>query len=216
MKAPDPERPEPAKPGRRPSPEVRRSAILEAAGAVFFEQGFTAASIDAIIERTGGSKRNIYQEFGSKEGLFTALVTEISDRVLAALSAEEGAARDLHAALLGIGRRLMSLYLSPALIGVYRAIVTESQRFPELARYFYEKGPERGETRLAELLEAANAAGQADVPDCRLAASHFVGMLRDNLHLQVVLGLRAAPGPEELEKAVKSVVDLFYYGVRRR
>jgi hypothetical protein len=28
------------------------------------------------------------------------------------------------------------------------------------------------------------------IADCRQAADHFIGMLRDNRHLQVVLGLR--------------------------
>jgi AcrR family transcriptional regulator len=53
---------------RRP-PEDRRELILDAAGKVFFEQGFSATSVDAIITRLGGSKRTIYNEFGSKEGL---------------------------------------------------------------------------------------------------------------------------------------------------
>ena len=56
---------------RRPSKNARRAAILEAAAQVFFEQGYAATSIDAIIKRLGGSKRTIYNEFGSKEGLFT-------------------------------------------------------------------------------------------------------------------------------------------------
>src|SRR3546814_12122601 len=69
-------------PMKRPSPDDRRAAILEAAGQVFFEQGYAATSIDAIIERAGGSKRNIYSEFGSKEGLFTALVSESADAAI--------------------------------------------------------------------------------------------------------------------------------------
>jgi hypothetical protein len=106
--------------------------------------------------------------------------------------------------------------MSPALVGVYRTIVTESQRFPDLAKSFYEKGPGRAEARLAAVLDAANASGQATVADCALAASHFVGMFRDNLHLQVVLGLRPPPGPEEREGAVKSAVDIFFYGIQPR
>ncbi|TIW33462.1 MAG: helix-turn-helix transcriptional regulator, partial [Mesorhizobium sp.] len=42
----------------------RREALLQAAAEIFFEQGYAATSIDAIIERAGGSKRNIYNEFG--------------------------------------------------------------------------------------------------------------------------------------------------------
>jgi AcrR family transcriptional regulator len=107
MKPPKLKSPAPGKSTRRPSPEVRRAAILDAAALVFFEQGYSAASIDSIIERIGGSKRNIYNEFGSKEGLFTALVSEISEKVMAALSDEEIRDQDLHRALIGIGHRLM-------------------------------------------------------------------------------------------------------------
>jgi AcrR family transcriptional regulator len=56
---------------RRP-PEARRELILDAAGKVFFEQTFSPTSVDAIITRLGGSKRTIYNEFGSKE---TPLIT---------------------------------------------------------------------------------------------------------------------------------------------
>src|SRR5215475_7065572 len=80
---------------KRSPRENRRAAILEAAAQVFFEQGYAATSIDAIIERIGGSKRTIYNEFGSKEGVFTALVSESADAALAALSVERFAGRNL-------------------------------------------------------------------------------------------------------------------------
>ena len=73
---------------RRPSKNARRAAILEAAAQVFFEQGYAATSIDAIIKRLGGSKRTIYNEFGSKEGLFTALVSENAGTALSALAVD--------------------------------------------------------------------------------------------------------------------------------
>ncbi len=104
----------PARSKRMPQ-EDRRAAILEAAAQVFFEQGYAATSIDAIIERIGGSKRNIYNEFGNKEGLFTALITESADTALAALSVERFAGRNLSEVLLEFGRRLMAIYMSPAL-----------------------------------------------------------------------------------------------------
>lgn len=47
--------------------KARRQALLQAAAEVFFEQGYAATSIDPIIERAGGSKRNIYNEFGTSE-----------------------------------------------------------------------------------------------------------------------------------------------------
>src|SRR5258708_6228874 len=102
----------------------RRVEILEAAALAFFEQGYAATSIDAIIERVGGSKRNIYNEFGSKQGLFTAMVSEIADSALSSLDLEKFDG-DLEATLRRLGHRLAHIYLSPNLVGVYRIIVAE-------------------------------------------------------------------------------------------
>jgi AcrR family transcriptional regulator len=198
---------------RRPSKNARRAAILEAAAQVFFEQGYAATSIDAIIKRLGGSKRTIYNEFGSKEGLFTALVSENAGTALSALAVDGLEGRSLSEVLLEFGRRLLAIYMSPGLIGVYRSIMPEAGRFPELAREFFEKGPGRASDRLAEVLEEARDRGEIELEDCRGAADHFVGMFRDNLHLQVVLGLRPPPSPPEAEAAVTSAVGIFLHGI---
>ncbi|MBR1146770.1 TetR/AcrR family transcriptional regulator [Bradyrhizobium sp. AUGA SZCCT0431] len=192
----------------------RREALLRAAAEVFFEQGYAATSIDAIIERAGGSKRNIYSEFGNKQGLFSAIVKENADRVLSTLIIEQTEGHDLRATLTAFGLHLMGVHMSPTLIGIYRIAVTEANRFPDLVKSFYEQGPGRATSRLAEVLEAANKRGEIRTDDCSRMAGHFVGMIRDNLHLQVVLGLRAAPSDREIQAAVGSAVEVFLNGVR--
>jgi len=195
---------------------ARRATLLAAAAEVFLEQGYTATSIDAIIERAGGSKRNIYNEFGSKEGMFTALVSKFAEEVLSSLVIEELEGRDLRGTLIAFGEHLMGVYMSPALIGVYRTVVAEANRYPALGKAFYAHGPARATTRLAEVLQTAKARGEICCEDCSRVADHFVGMIRDNLHLQVVLGLRPPPGADEAHMLVLSVVDLFLNGVKSR
>ncbi|WP_071000785.1 TetR/AcrR family transcriptional regulator [Methylobacterium sp. C1] len=199
---------------KRASRDGRRAAMLDAAAAVFFDQGYAATSIDAIIERVGGSKRNIYNEFGSKEGLFTALVSENADAILAALPAERSSDSSLDDLLHEFGRQLMTVYMSPALLGTYRAVMAEASRFPALARSFYEKGPGRAADRLAEVLADAGERGEIGLDDFATAANHFVGMLRDNLHLQVVLGMRPPLSPAEIETSVTTAVGIFLDGVK--
>ncbi|MCA1408931.1 TetR/AcrR family transcriptional regulator [Ensifer sp. IC3342] len=193
----------------------RRQAILQAAAEVFFEQGYAATSIDAIIERAGGSKRNIYNEFGNKEGLFSAIVAESADKLLSTLVIEEIEGHDLEETLTAFGQRLMGLYMSPTLIGIYRIAITEANRFPDLVKAFYEQGPGRATSRLAEVLEIARGRGEIRSDDCRRLAGHFVGMIRDNL-LQVILALRPPPSDEEAREAVASAVEVFLNGVRPR
>ncbi|MCR9282626.1 MAG: TetR/AcrR family transcriptional regulator [Rhodobacteraceae bacterium] len=201
---------------RRSTAKQRRSAILKAAADLFFEQGYSATSIDAIIERVGGSKRNVYNEFGSKEGLFTALVTDTADRALIALEPDRSGERSLGETLRDFGRQLLIVYMSPASIGVLRTIMAEATRFPELTQAFYETGPGRSSARLTEVLEAAKSSGEITVADCPKAADNFMGMLRDNLHLQVMLGLKPRPDEREIDLIVQTVVDIFLHGVCRR
>jgi AcrR family transcriptional regulator len=191
-------------------PNARRDALLQAAAEVFFEQGYAATSIDAIIERAGGSKRNIYNAFKNKEGLFSAIVSQNADRILSPVI--EG--RDLRETLTIFGRHLMEAYISPSLIGVYRIAVAEANRFPDLVKVFYERGPGRATARLAELLEQAGKRGEVRAGDYPRMANQFVGMIRDNLHLQVVLGLRPPPSADEAREAVDSAVEIFLNGVR--
>ena len=112
------------------------------------------------------------------------------------------------------GRHLLRIYMSPTVIGIYRLAVTEANRFPDLAKVFYEQGPGRTTIRLAQILEEAQKRDEIRMGDCRHLADRFMGMIRDNLHLQVVLGLRPPPSEKEADEAVRSAVDLFLNGVR--
>ena len=74
---------------RRPrDADATRRAILGAAFAEFTERGYSGGRVDDIASRTGMSKRMIYYYFGSKEGLYAAVLEEAY-----------GAMRDAEAAL---------------------------------------------------------------------------------------------------------------------
>lgn len=190
---------------------ARREALLQEAAAVFFEQGYAATSIDAIIERVGGSKRNIYKEFGNKEGLFAAIVDENADRLLSTLEVGQIEGQDLEEILTTFGKHLLGLYISPSVIGLYRIAISEAHRFPDLVKIFHEQGPGRATQRLAEVLEAAQQRGEIQTKDCTHVSRHFVGMIRDNL-LQAIVGVDQEPSRE----VVSSAVELLLNGIRTR
>ncbi|MEI8632729.1 TetR/AcrR family transcriptional regulator [Vibrio sp. PP-XX7] len=50
------------------SRNVLKEQLLEAAASEFLEKGFSAASLDSIIKKAGGSKSKIYNYFGGKGG----------------------------------------------------------------------------------------------------------------------------------------------------
>jgi AcrR family transcriptional regulator len=61
---------------RKPDAERTRRDILAIARAEFVEHGLSGARVDAIAERTRTTKRMIYYYFGSKEGLYAAVLQQ--------------------------------------------------------------------------------------------------------------------------------------------
>src|SRR6266702_2643429 len=61
---------------RKYDPEQTKRNILEVATQEFSSMGLTGARVDAIAERTNTTKRMLYYYFGSKEGLYEAVIEE--------------------------------------------------------------------------------------------------------------------------------------------
>ncbi len=79
MTADDPTTPDASaasKPGRKNNPEATKQNILDVAREEFANLGFSGGRVDAIAERTRTTKRMIYYYFGSKEGLYLAVLEQ--------------------------------------------------------------------------------------------------------------------------------------------
>lgn len=95
---------------RTQDPDGTRRNIIEVATREFAEYGLAGARIDEIAAATQTSKRMIYYYFGSKEGLFIAVIEEIYRRFN---EAESELALDLEApteSLVAIVRFIWSYY----------------------------------------------------------------------------------------------------------
>jgi AcrR family transcriptional regulator len=66
---------------RTNDPERTMAGILEMASKEFAEKGLSGARIDAIADATRTSKRMIYYYFGSKEGLYVAVLEDAYRRM---------------------------------------------------------------------------------------------------------------------------------------
>jgi AcrR family transcriptional regulator len=69
--APSPE------PRRKYDPEETKRNILDIATQEFSAMGLAGARVDAIAERTNTTKRMLYYYFGSKEGLYEAVLEQV-------------------------------------------------------------------------------------------------------------------------------------------
>jgi len=191
----------------------RTSRIMVAASRLVLEHGYGATSMDAVARAAGVSKATLYAHFTSKADLFAAIVASECARVVPALAGPDIDALPVTEALERMGRNFLDLVLSANALGVFRVVVAETSRFPELGRAFYRSGPERTLAMLSDYLERADRRGLLAVPDPLAAAELLWGMIRSHFHLRCLLGVDSeAPDAAERDLHVRRAVSLFVRG----
>lgn len=181
--------------------------VLDAAAAVFLERGYGAATIDMIALEAHSAKRTIYLRFGDKAGLFAAVVHRLSDAVVSGFPVAPDPSRPMRKELKNFARRLLILALSSKALGVYRLVVGEATRFPDLAHAFYENGPGRGVAALTCYFEAMPTLPSGAEP--ALLAEQFFNASLGELHRKALLGIGEAPAKQEIDKQAEFATRLF-------
>jgi AcrR family transcriptional regulator len=193
---------------------ARRQAMLDAARELFLEKGFECTSLSDIVERSKGSRSTLYDQFGSKDGLLRALVEGITSTVWELLGDETGPCTFCEAGLIELGGRFVRAALAPDNIAVYRILVAEGHRVPEIAELFFNTGPRTLERRLAERFRSALSVREdAGSPD--EIAQIYLGAMLGDLHVRQVLGLVPHWSDEQIDSHVRIAVGIFLDGVGR-
>jgi AcrR family transcriptional regulator len=206
-----------ATPAVEPPALSKRDAILQAGAIVFMEQGFGPASMDEVARLASVSKATIYSYFDSKQALFGAIVTGRCAAMVPIIEAAALGDQRPAEALRIIGRQFLDLLMSRGPLALYRIVLAEAGRFPELGRIFYESGPNRVAAALADYLARQHALGVLDAPHPRVLAEQFFGMVLGQIHVRLMLGISdAVPGPDERAQVVGLAVQTFLNGVSRR
>lgn len=192
----------------RPRDPERGRRILEAAQRHFNEHGLERANVDAIAADAGVSKMTVYNNFGSKEGLFQAVVRDRTAAVMAGVAGARALDPDQpEKALLTIGARFLALARGDAL-GALRAVYGVAGVQPEVCRALYEDGPERVNGELAAYLRRANSAGTLKVRNPHQAADLFLSMFLGSGHIRGMLKLKM-PDSREDRALLREAVRVF-------
>jgi AcrR family transcriptional regulator len=183
---------------------------------VFLERGFEAATLDEVIRRAGGSRATLYAQFGDKAGLFAAIIADMCEQLSEPLRAEiANAVRSPEETLRALAAALMRVLMSAEGLALYRLVIGQSVRFPELGRQVFEAGPQVGATILAAYLRQQTKAGRLRVRDPELSARHFLEMVKGDLHTRALFGL-APPSRAEIARCVGEAARTFVAGLQAK
>lgn len=192
--------------------------VLDGARTVFMRDGFEGASVDDIVREAGVSKATLYSYFADKRLLFLEVAKMECQAQSHAAASRIEASGDVREVLKDAAGRMVRFFTSDVGMQVYRIVVGESQRFPEIGREFYNSGPAMVREILTKFLQKAVDAGKLEIEDVELAADQFPELCKAGIHLQLVLGLRDSFTDEEIDRVIDGAVDVFLakYGVDGR
>lgn len=180
--------------------QEKRALIVTAATALFLELGYHRTSLARIAEQSGVSKATLYKQFPSKADLFDAMVTEAWSS-----ADEEGSAPagNIFEGLSIIGSHYAELLARAQMTDLFRIVIAELPRFPELANAQFSHGKMPYFESLRNYLEIEHDAGTVQVEDADLAATQFLGMISNYVFWPTLL----VPGWEVSAERVAEVVE---------
>jgi len=165
----------------------KRASILRAARPILLRDGLGGTTLDRVATEGGIAKMTLYRHFPSKEALFEGLVAAMCEYMREGLENAPSPALDKAAAdrLAEELRAFTVALIDPDALALYRVIVADGWRFPDLARVFDESGMRVIRRRIAEILEAGG------VPANRTAqvAGEVVAIALGDAYQHAVLGI---------------------------
>jgi AcrR family transcriptional regulator len=194
--------------------EARLRALTETAADLFLEKGFEALSLDDLIARVGGSRRNIYGRFGNKEGLFVAIVTSLCEELSAPLkSLDIPRTGNLAEALQPFGRELLRIVLLPRTLAIHRLMIAEAPRYPHLAQAIWQAGHAQAANMLTAWIVHQQESGllRKDTA-AAMVAQNFVDLVVADAQLKALIGIGRSPDAAECERIVTTATAVFLQG----
>jgi AcrR family transcriptional regulator len=180
--------------------ETSREALLAGARAAFARHGYADAPLESLVREAGLTKGALYHHFGSKQGLFVAVVKAIDAEILARVQAEAPEQPATRAAFVKACRLYLEALLDP---GVRRILLIDC---PAVLghRAMRELEIESSIRPIAAMLDALVESGELAPLDTEATAHLLNGALYD-----AALWTGDSPQPlQALERAARALETL--------
>jgi len=191
----------------------RAKRLLSCAETLFLKHGYHRTSLQMVIEQTGGSRRNIYAEFGNKQGLFIAVLQYKINEVTLIL-ADKGNIKEPRASLIRVCFTFLNKLLEPDMVTLFKLLINTVQDIPDIGDMMYQHALVEGPKGLANYLQQLNDKGIIKVNDPQHASQLLLGMVKGYMHTHALLDPNFNPTKQQINQHVEQAVDVFLNGVQ--
>jgi len=177
----------------------KRFAIVRAARQAFLEGGYAQTSMDRIAKAAGVGIKTVYRHFEDKDDLFSAVMQaacnpaafdHVSGRWKEPKNEAERPwfAKPPHSALVAAGIEYLHHVLSDEQLALYRVVIRDAHRFPELGRRYQAQVIERAHDVFVHYLARWIPVEKWKISNERAAAQVFTALLRAGIFENALYG----------------------------
>jgi AcrR family transcriptional regulator len=184
----------------------KRAVIVDAALKAFLAAGYAEASVNRIAAAAGVSIKTLYRHYEGKDDLFSAVMQAACGKPPGDSDEQDAPPPTWYAlppaeALPQAGAEYLRHVLSQDQLALYRVVVRDAHRFPELGRRYREVTTgTHGAIFIRYLDRWADREGWV-VRDKHTAADMFAGLLKAGIFDEALLGLSQPSNDEIVEQA---------------
>ncbi len=183
-----------------------RERFIDSALAVFLESGYGGTTIDAIVDRAGGSKATIYKHFKNKEELFAVVIDKlVQHHPVEDLNPDEPP----EDALLSYAEDRLKVVFAPEHNALRRLVIGEGGRFANIAQVYYTHGPGRSRKQLEEYFQEQQKRGTLSIDNPLTAADIFQALLMHRFYQVTLYSVAPRIATKELKQHAQMAVDKF-------
>jgi AcrR family transcriptional regulator len=190
--------------------DEKSDQIRATATELFLRHGYDGVSVDGIVRIVGGSKTNIYNHFNNNEGLFVAIVQGLCEEFLSPLVTIDVSTLGVEKGLRTLALALLGILLQDRHLAFQRLVIAETARFAALGRIWFDSGPERSRSIIAQFIEKQQRVGRLRRGDPHQSATLFHDMITFDLLYRAMLGDR--PSDDEIRRRIDMAIDAFLHG----
>jgi AcrR family transcriptional regulator len=193
--------------------EARPDEVLDAALALFIEQGFASTRVDDIAKRAGLSKGAVYLYFPSKEAILEGLVRRaivpIADNALSFALKTDGDPRVIISMVM---RMLATRLADPKVLAIPRLIIREVVNFPELAVMYRREVLDRVIPAVEMLIQRGIDDGYFRPVDPHLTIRSIIGPMMLHMLMAEIFGITPSDGIA-IERMVENHLTILFDGL---
>ena len=194
--------------------EKKRHSVVKTARKLFLQQGFHATSMDQIAEHAGITKKTIYHHFATKTELFQTVIAEHWQTMIQFDEPLFNTAKSVTENLYSFAQRFLKFLSMKKTRNIFRLLIAESQRFPQLAKGILSGKHTSFGQELICYLDQQIASGNLQISDTRMAAYQLMGLIKEQHFWLQLFGSAATPAPQQ-NISIKKSIEMFisYYSL---